>query len=133
MLVATIGDAAGLRADRVIAFGMNEGAFPDRRALRTSLRSRNANDLRPSLAFAREMCRFISLAGIAERSITFTYANSDIKGRRLLKASFVDELERLLAGTGSKAKGAPLVREARPTSVPPAELAVAPLFAACAR
>lgn len=123
VLVATPAEARGLAAKHVIAIGLNEGSFPDRKALRRSRAVGPADDER-NTGFEREMALFLSLVGMAETSITFTYANLDNKGRGLLEAGFLEEVERLFASPTSGARK--FAREISPSPVPAEEYCVTP-------
>lgn len=97
--VATVDQVDGLRARHVLLANLGEGAFPSRDAV---LPDPGAPDDpepdsadRSDLAFAREMLRFLRVAGSAEETLTFVYPTTDVKGQDLLAAGFLDDVRRL--------------------------------------
>ncbi len=100
-----IEDFEGAYFEHVLLINLGEGSFPSRRAvemLESEMEQGNdsseqAAHLPRSTAYSQDMNTFLSVAKAANHSLTLTYPNVDAKGRRMLKAGFLDELGRIFA------------------------------------
>lgn len=107
--LAAVDDVAGARAERVILAGLGEGSFPTREAIDGRLvpvaADPTENDVEKegeagpgtqggpsSLAFGREMLRFLRVVGAADSGLVLAYPTTDAQGQELLRAGFLDDL-----------------------------------------
>lgn len=144
--VATVDEAAGAAARHVVLAGLEEGSFPAREAIdldpAASVPEGDDEGAPPAVrpadaAFARELRRFLGVAGMARASLSLVYPTTDEKGQSLLAAGFLEDVRRLFSAPAWAS-----CHDARRRLDPilPAELAVAPREArvravglACAR
>ena len=98
VLVATIAEARGLRADHVLLANLGEGTLPARSAIDRDAEAAAQpvdfwDDPRPPTAMARELHGFLGVVGSADLSLTLLYPTADEAGGPRLPAGVVDEVK----------------------------------------
>ena len=120
VVVTTLDRAEGARAAFVFHVGLDEGTFPTRDAVESLGNSRGI-----SLPYARAMLRFLRIFGAADEGVILSRPTRDDKGREILPAGFLDDLQRLFQPETWSEIGE-FVERVDPTFLAQPELAVGP-------
>jgi hypothetical protein len=102
--LAAVDNVDGARAEHILLVNLTEGTFPSRESVDPDVLLDAGEGVAPfNAAFAREMLRFLRVAGSADTSLTLIYPTVDEKGQELLRSGFLDDLLRRLAPDAERA------------------------------